>query len=53
MMSNGKRKTKTIYGKSQGEVKDKLKLLITQLQTDTYVDKSTMTMYQIGKSYIE
>lgn len=49
----GKRKYKTFYGKTRQEVKDKLEALITQLNTDTYVDKSTTTMYQIGKNYIE
>ena len=49
----GKRKVKTIYGNTRVEVKDKLELLITQLNTDTYVDKSKITMYQIGKNYIE
>ena len=53
MMRHGKRKTKTIYGKTREEVKNKLEELITQLNTDTYVDKSTVTMYQIGKNYIE
>lgn len=52
-MRHGKRKTKTIYGKTREEVKNKLEELITQLNTDTYVDKSTVTMYQIGKNYIE
>lgn len=50
---DGKRKVKTIYGNTRVEVKDKLELLITQLNTDTYVDKSKITMYQIGKNYIE
>lgn len=49
----GKRKYKTFYGKTRQEVKDKLEALITQLNTDTYVDKSSVTMYQIGKNYIE
>jgi integrase len=52
-MRSGKRKYKTFYGKTRQEVKDKLEALITQLNTDTYVDKSTTTMYQIGKNYIE
>lgn len=50
---NGKRKYKTIYGKTRQEVKDKLEDLITELKTDNYVDKSTVTMYQLGKDYIE
>lgn len=50
---DGKRKSKTVYGKTRQEVKDKLENIITQLNTDTYVDKSKATMYQIGKNYIE
>ena len=53
LTTNGKRKRKTFYGKTRQEVKDKLEKLITQLHTDTYVDKSNITMYQIGKNYIE
>ncbi len=53
LTTNGKRKRKTFYGKTRQEVKDKLEKLITQLRTDTYVDKSKVTMYQIGKNYIE
>lgn len=53
MTRHGKRKYKTIYGKTRQEVKDKLEALITELRTDKYVDKSTVTMYQIGKDYIE
>ena len=36
----GKRKRKTIYGKTRQEVKNKLEKVITELNTDTYVDKS-------------
>lgn len=53
MTTNGKRKCKTLYGKTRQEAKDKLEALITELRTDKYVDKSTITMYQIGKDYIE
>ena len=35
----GKRKRKTIYGKTRQEVKNKLEKIITELNTDTYVDK--------------
>lgn len=50
---NGKRVKKTIYGNSRTEVKNKLEKLITQLNTDTYVSKSTVTMYQLGRDYID
>ena len=53
MTKNGKRKSKTIYGKSHTEVKAKLDNLIIELGTGKYVEKSNITMYSIGKSYIE
>ena len=51
--NEGKRQIKTVYGKTRQEVKDKLQDLITQINTHTYVNKSVITMYQIGKNYIE
>lgn len=50
---NGKRKRKTISGKTRQEVKLKLEKVITELNTDTYVDKSKITFYQIAKEFID
>lgn len=50
---NGKRKRKTISGKTRQEVKKKLEKVITELNTDTYVDKSKITFYQIAKEFID
>lgn len=50
---NGKRKRKTISGKTRQEVKTKLEKVITELNTDTYVDKSKVTFYQIAKEFID
>ena len=49
----GKRKRKTIYGKTRQEVKTKLEKIITELNTDTYVDKSKVTFYDIAKEFID
>ena len=49
----GKRKRKTIYGKTRQEVKNKLEKIITELNTDTYVDKSKVTFYDIAKEFID
>lgn len=50
---NGKRKRKTISGKTRQEVKNKLENLITELKTDTYIDKSSITFKEIAKEFIE
>ena len=49
----GKRKRKTIYGKTRQEVKKKLEKVITELNTDTYVDKSRVTFYDLAKEFID
>ena len=49
----GKRKRKTIYGKTRQEVKTKLEKVITELNTDTYVDKSKITFYTLAKEFID
>ena len=49
----GKRKRKTIYGKTRQEVKNKLENLITELKTDTYIDKSKIKFKDIAKEFIE
>lgn len=50
---NGKRKRKTISGKTRQEVKLKLEKVITELNTNTYVDKSKITFYTIAKEFID
>lgn len=49
----GKRKRKTIYGKTRQEVKKKLEKVITELNTDSYVDKSKVTFYDLAKEFID
>lgn len=50
---DGKLKRKTIYGKTRQEVKDKLEALISELKTDTFVDKSTVVFKDITKEFID
>lgn len=49
---NGKRKRKTISGKTRQEVKLKLEKVITELNTNSYVDKSKTTFKTIAKEFI-
>ncbi len=49
----GKRKRKTIYGKTRQDVKNKLEKVITELNTDTYVDKSKVKFKDIAEEFIE
>src|SRR5574344_1945320 len=50
---NGKRKRKTVYGKTRQEVKDKLAKIVTELNTDKYVDKNKITFVSIAKEIVE
>lgn len=49
----GKRKRKTIYGKTRQEVKNKLETIITELNTNTYVDKSNILFKDLMKEFID
>lgn len=49
----GKRKRKTIYGKTRQEVKNKLEKIITELNTDSYVDKSKVKFKELTKEFID
>ena len=49
----GKRKRKTIYGKTRQEVKNKLEKIITDLNTDSYVDKSKVKFKDLTKEFID
>ncbi len=50
---NGKRKRKTIYGKTKAEVKEKLKNVEYQIFTGTFVDKSQITIYHLAKQLLD
>ena len=50
---NGKRKRKTVYGKTKTEVKQKLKSIEYQIYTGDFVDKSNITIYQLAKQMLD
>ncbi len=49
---NGKRKRKTVYGKTKAEVKEKLKAVEYQVYEGTFVNASGITLYQLAKQII-
>ncbi len=49
----GKRKRKTIYGKTRQEVKTKLEKIITELNTNSYVDKNKIIFKDLTKEFID
>ncbi|MEG0618870.1 MAG: site-specific integrase [Bacilli bacterium] len=51
--NEGKLKRKTIYGKTRQEVKQKLEVLITEINTDKYVDKSAIIFKDLAKELVE
>ena len=50
---NGKRKRKTVYGKTKTEVKEKVKSVEYQVYTGTFVDKSQITVYHLAKQLLD
>lgn len=50
---NGKRKRKTVYGKTKTEVKEKVKSVEFQVYTGTFVDKSQITLYHLAKQLLD
>lgn len=50
---SGKLKRKTMYGKTRKEVKDKLEQLITQLRNEKYIDKSNITVGELGQRIVD
>lgn len=49
----GKRKRKTVYGHSKTEVKEKIKAVEYQIFEGTFVDISTITLYQLAKQTLD
>lgn len=49
---NGKRKRKTVYGKTKAEVKEKLKAVEYRVYEGTFVNASGITLYQLAKQII-
>lgn len=46
---NGRVKRKSVFGKTQTEVKQKLKQIELGIMSDTFVDESSITIYQLAK----
>ena len=49
----GKRKRKTIYGKTRTAVKDKLEKLLVELNTNSYVDKNKIIFKDLTKQFVD
>lgn len=50
---NGRRRRKTVYGNTKGEVQNKLKNIEYQVFTGTFTDKSEITIYHLAKQIID
>ena len=50
--ADGKLNRKTIYGKTRKEVKDKITKALAEVQTNTYIDKTDITIGQLGEELI-
>lgn len=46
---NGRIKRKSVFGKTQTEVKQKLKQIELGIMSDTFVDESSITIYQLAR----
>lgn len=49
----GKRKRKTVYGKTKQEVREKIKQIEFGIASGTFVDKSGITIYHLAKQMID
>lgn len=50
---NGKRKRKTVYGKTKKEAREKIKQIEFGIASGTFVDKSDITIYQLAKQMLD
>lgn len=50
---NGKLKRKSVYGKTQKEVREKIKQIECGIMTGTFVDKSEITIYHLAKQLFD
>lgn len=50
---NGKRKRKTVYGKTKTDVLAKMKSVEVQVFTGTFVDSSQITLYHLSKQLLD
>lgn len=50
---NGKLDRKSVYGNTRKEVKEKITKALSEVQTNTFIDKTDITVYDISKEIIE
>lgn len=50
---NGKLNRKSVYGNTRKEVKEKMTKALAEVQANSYIDKSNITIAELGKSIIE
>lgn len=51
--ANGKLNRKSVYGNTRKEVKEKITKALAEVQSDTYIEKSDITLYELAKEIIE
>ena len=50
---DGKLNRKSVYGNTRKEVKEKITKALAEIQNNTYIDKSNLTLIEVVKSYCE
>ena len=51
--ADGKLNRKTIYGKTRKEVKEKITEAINNIQNNSFIEKSKITIYELGKDILD
>ncbi len=50
---NGKLNRKSVYGKTRKEVKEKMTKALAEVQTNTFIEKNDITVYELGKEILD
>lgn len=51
--ADGRLNRKSVYGNTRKEVKEKMTKALAEVQSDTYIEKSDITLYELAKEIIE
>lgn len=51
--SDGKLNRKSVYGNTRKEVKEKMTKALAEIQTQTFIDKSTITVEELGQEILD
>ena len=51
--ADGKLNRKTVYGKTRKEVKEKITEAINNIQNNSFIEKSKITIYELGKDILD